>query len=143
MADATQAKARKAIRKAQSDFERSQERHEQIREKRREIGILLMTGVAHDATIFAVLVIAINVAKMYRLNCVQNAPQVRGCLSRDILTLRRADCLNARGVPVPVESGQPGRSRFTELSEWLWSPTAEHPARQGVKQAGESLPAAD
>ena len=36
MADAAQAKARKAIRKAQSDFERSQERHEQIREKRRE-----------------------------------------------------------------------------------------------------------
>ena len=34
MADAAQVKARKAIRKAQSDFERSQERHEQIREKR-------------------------------------------------------------------------------------------------------------
>jgi hypothetical protein len=34
MADAAQAKARKAIRKAQSDFERSKERHEQIREKR-------------------------------------------------------------------------------------------------------------
>jgi hypothetical protein len=34
MADAAQTKARKAIRKAQSDFERSQERHEQIREKR-------------------------------------------------------------------------------------------------------------
>jgi hypothetical protein len=36
MTDAAQAKARKAIRKAQADFERSQERHEQIREKRRE-----------------------------------------------------------------------------------------------------------
>jgi hypothetical protein len=36
MADAAQAKARKAIRKAQSDFERSEERHKQIREKRRE-----------------------------------------------------------------------------------------------------------
>ena len=36
MADAAQAKARKVIRKAQADFERSQERHEQIREKRRE-----------------------------------------------------------------------------------------------------------
>jgi hypothetical protein len=32
MADAAEAKARKAIRKAQADFERSQERHEQIRE---------------------------------------------------------------------------------------------------------------
>jgi DNA-directed RNA polymerase specialized sigma24 family protein len=36
MADAAQAKARKAIRKAQADFERSQEWHEHIREKRRE-----------------------------------------------------------------------------------------------------------
>jgi DNA invertase Pin-like site-specific DNA recombinase len=36
MADAAQVKARKAIRKAQSDFERSQERHEQIRENRRK-----------------------------------------------------------------------------------------------------------
>jgi DNA invertase Pin-like site-specific DNA recombinase len=36
MADAAEAKARKAIRKAQSDFERSQERHEQIREARRK-----------------------------------------------------------------------------------------------------------
>jgi DNA-directed RNA polymerase specialized sigma24 family protein len=36
VADPVQAKARKAIRKAQSDFERSQDRHEQIREKRRE-----------------------------------------------------------------------------------------------------------
>jgi hypothetical protein len=34
MAQDAQAKARKAIRKAQSEFERSQERHEQIREKR-------------------------------------------------------------------------------------------------------------
>jgi hypothetical protein len=34
MAQDAQAKARKAIRKAQADFERSQERHEQIREKR-------------------------------------------------------------------------------------------------------------
>lgn len=36
MADAAEAKARKAIRKAQADFERSQERHEQIREARRK-----------------------------------------------------------------------------------------------------------
>jgi hypothetical protein len=36
MADLAQDKARKEIRKAQSDFERSQERHEQIREKRQK-----------------------------------------------------------------------------------------------------------
>jgi serine/threonine protein kinase len=107
------------------------------------IGILLMTGIAHDATIFAVLVIAINVAKMYRLNCVQNAPQVRGCLSRDILTLRRNDRLCIREVPAPLESDQPARSRFARLSEWLWSPTAGHPGRRGAKSTGESLPATD
>jgi hypothetical protein len=57
------------------------------------IGILLNAGVAHDAALFAALVVFINVAKMYRLNCVHFAPQVRGCLSRAILTLRRADRL--------------------------------------------------
>jgi DNA-directed RNA polymerase specialized sigma24 family protein len=36
VADDAQAKARKAIRRAQSDFERSQERHDQLREARRE-----------------------------------------------------------------------------------------------------------
>ena len=107
------------------------------------IGILLMTGVAHDETIFAVLVIVINVAKMYRLNCVENAPQVRGCLSRDILTLRRADKLRARGIPAPVEPDQPDRSRFAALSGWLWSPTGKHVGQRSAKPPGESLPAAD
>lgn len=36
MADDAQAKARKAVRRAQTDFERSQERHEQVREARRK-----------------------------------------------------------------------------------------------------------
>lgn len=36
MADDAQVKARKAIRRAQSEFERSQERHEQVREARRK-----------------------------------------------------------------------------------------------------------
>lgn len=107
------------------------------------IGILLMTGVAHDAGIFAVLVVVINVAKMYRLNCVENAPQVRGCLSRDILTLRRASRLRARGVPAPVESDQPGRTRLAKLSEWLWSPAGEHANHGGTGSTGESLPATD
>jgi len=89
------------------------------------IGVLLMAGLAHDATIFAVLVVAINVAKMYRLNCIQNAPQVRGCLARDILTLRRADELRARGVPAPIEDDDQDRSRLALLlSEWFWTPTA-------------------
>jgi len=36
MADAAKAKASKAVRRAQTDFERSQERHEQVREVRRK-----------------------------------------------------------------------------------------------------------
>jgi serine/threonine protein kinase len=108
------------------------------------IGILLMTGLAHDETIFAVLVIVINVAKMYRLNCVETAPQVRGCLSRDILTLRRADELRVRGIPAPVDSGLPNRSRFASLSRWLWTPAGKHADRRRTKPAtGDSVPVAD
>ncbi len=36
MADSAQAKARKAARRAQSDFERSQRQHERVRETRRK-----------------------------------------------------------------------------------------------------------
>lgn len=104
------------------------------------IGILLITGLAHDEAIFAVCVIVINVAKMYRLNCVENAPQVRGSLSRDILTLRRAEELRARGIPAPVDFGQADRPRFSRLSRWLWLP-ADPPLARG--SARDSLPAAD
>jgi serine/threonine protein kinase len=54
------------------------------------IGALLLADRAHDAWLFAILVVAINVLKMYRLNCIFFAPQVRGWLGRDILTMRRA-----------------------------------------------------
>ena len=53
------------------------------------IGFLLNAGIAQDAGIFAVLVCITNVFKIYRLNCVRLAPQVRGWLSRSVLTLRR------------------------------------------------------
>jgi serine/threonine protein kinase len=108
------------------------------------IGVLLMTGLAHDETIFAVLVIVINVAKMYRLNCVETAPQVRGSLSRDILTLRRADELEARGVPAPVDAGPLYQSRFACISRWLWTPSGKHASRRREQPAtGDSLPATD
>lgn len=58
------------------------------------IGVLLLTDVAHDEAIYAGLVVAINVVKMYRLNCIKLAPQVRGSLSRDILTIRRSKKLS-------------------------------------------------
>jgi serine/threonine protein kinase len=53
------------------------------------IGFLLNLGIAQDAGIFAVLVCITNVFKIYRLNCVRLAPQVRGWMSRSVLTLRR------------------------------------------------------
>jgi serine/threonine protein kinase len=53
------------------------------------IGFLLNFGVAQDAGIFAVLVCITNILKIYRLNCVRLAPQVRGWMSRSVLTLRR------------------------------------------------------
>jgi serine/threonine protein kinase len=53
------------------------------------IGFLLNRGIAQDAGIFAVLVCITNIFKIYRLNCVRLAPQVRGWLSRSLLTLRR------------------------------------------------------
>lgn len=83
------------------------------------IGILLVAGVAHDEAIYAVLVVVINIAKMYRLNCIELAPRVRGCLSRDILTLRRADHL-----PRPLANGV-GSHRWTlveRIYKWLWTP---------------------
>jgi serine/threonine protein kinase len=106
------------------------------------IGILLLTGLARDAAIFAVCVIVINVAKMYRLNCVESAPQVRGCLSRDILTLRRADELQARGVPAPVEFEQHYRRPWDRLSRWLWAPVGSRiPAAE--PKTGDSLAATE
>src|ERR1700722_3650634 len=66
------------------------------------VGILLLTKVAHDEKVYAGLVVATNVLKMYRLNCVKLAPRVRGNLLRDIFTIERHDRLVARGVsPTP------------------------------------------
>jgi hypothetical protein len=62
------------------------------------VGVLLLTDVAHDDRIYAYLVVCINLLKMYRLNCVEKAPHVRGSLSRGILTLRRATRLEQTGV---------------------------------------------
>jgi hypothetical protein len=44
----------------------------------------------------AILVVMINLGKMYRLNCTKTSPQVRGNLARDFLTLRRVAEVDAR-----------------------------------------------
>jgi hypothetical protein len=66
------------------------------------IGVLLITKVAGDEEVYAGLVVAINVLKMYRLNCVKLAPRVRGTLLRDIFTICRDQRLGAPGVPEPA-----------------------------------------
>ena len=54
------------------------------------IGFLLNAHVAHDAGVYAGLVVFINIEKVYRLNCVTHSPKVRGWLAHATLTLRRA-----------------------------------------------------
>lgn len=65
------------------------------------IGVLLLLKAAHDERWYAAFVVAINIFKMYRLNCVKLAPKVRGLLLRDIFTLCRVSHLDARGVQAP------------------------------------------
>jgi hypothetical protein len=65
------------------------------------VGVLLLTNEARDERVYAGLVVAINVFKMYRLNCVKLAPSVRGNLLRDIFTICRAQQLARDKVPVP------------------------------------------
>jgi hypothetical protein len=70
------------------------------------IGILLLTKVAHDEGVYAALVVAINVFKMYRLNCVKLAPLVRGNLLRDIFTIVREERLESLGVERPTADAE-------------------------------------
>lgn len=108
------------------------------------IGVLLLVGTAQDEGIFAVLVVVINVAKMYRLNCVELAPQVRGCLARDILTLRRDD---RQPRPLPEKLGKYEWKRIghewktiERIYDWWWKPPKggeQLPSPSGVA-AGEA-----
>lgn len=70
------------------------------------IGVLLLTKVGHDEKVYAGLVVAINVFKMYRLNCVKLAPRVRGNLLRDIFTIERHERLSTLGVAPTPRSDQ-------------------------------------
>jgi hypothetical protein len=71
------------------------------------VGVLLLTDVAHDERVFAYLVVFVNLAKMYRLNCVETAPQVRGALGRAILTLRRSELLDRGPTGTPAVDALP------------------------------------
>jgi hypothetical protein len=66
------------------------------------VGALLLFKVAHDEKVYAGLVVAINVLKMYRLNCVKLAPRVRGNLLRDIFTICRDQRLVVLGIGPPA-----------------------------------------
>jgi hypothetical protein len=99
------------------------------------IGTLLKLDIAKDESIFAVLVIIANVVKLYRTNCVETAPQVRGCLARAILTLRRANqLLPANEIREPKIS-RPRRGPFAAISKWWWeSPSNRHRRRHRWQQ---------
>jgi serine/threonine protein kinase len=88
------------------------------------IGVLLIDGVAHDEGVYAVLVVVINIAKMYRLNCIELAPRVRGCLSRDILTLRRAD---RQPRPLAERVGSYRWPFAGRIYNWWWTPAGGVP----------------
>jgi serine/threonine protein kinase len=94
------------------------------------IGLLLTTGKAEDEKVFAVLAIVANIVKLYRTNCVETAPQVRGCLSRAFLTLRRAARLEAEGS---FAASERDRNRWRErLVDWWWDPRlAAEPSSPG------------
>jgi serine/threonine protein kinase len=55
------------------------------------IGVIVQSSDSKFIRTAAVLVCLINLGKMYRLNCVRTAPQVRGNLLRAILTIQRAE----------------------------------------------------
>jgi Protein kinase domain len=56
---------------------------------------LLWAGVAHDEWIFATLVLLMNLVKVYRINCIQEAPYMRANLDSRFFALRRRDALQA------------------------------------------------
>lgn len=108
------------------------------------IGFLFIADGApsSEKELFAYLVVVINLAKMYRLNCVELAPQVRGCLSRDLLTIRRAMRLDARGIAATARAqwyvGRfPGARR--RLQDWWWAPLS----RRVATEPGGGVPAND
>lgn len=68
------------------------------------IGFLLNAGVTAGPGLFAGLVIFVNLGKIYRINCVNEAPRVRGWLTWAILTLRRSDV--ARTLQLDADDGR-------------------------------------
>jgi hypothetical protein len=70
------------------------------------VGVLLLTKLAHDEKVYAGIVVAINVFKMYRLNCVKLAPKVRGNLLRDIFTIGRQLRLQSLGISPPADRAE-------------------------------------
>ena len=51
------------------------------------VGILLKQGLLHDEAFFALCAVAVNLLKLYRLNCLRDAPDIRGYLARALFTL--------------------------------------------------------
>ena|GEM_PF-5966950 len=91
MADATRAKASKAVRRAQADFERSQVRHEHVREARRKSFEEARAGLASRCARSA-----------RRLVCTSHESPGFSKGSRDLLLGSNESHDAGRTVPVPA-----------------------------------------
>jgi hypothetical protein len=72
------------------------------------IGALTETGLAHDIWVYAVVVIAVNMLKLYRSNCGKLAPALRASLSHAFVTGERLDALHHRLVEERTAMGLVG-----------------------------------
>jgi hypothetical protein len=58
------------------------------------IAALVRLGLAHDVWVYALVVIALNMVKLYRSNCGKLAPGVRASLRRALVTGERLEALD-------------------------------------------------
>lgn len=72
------------------------------------IGLLTEVGLAHDIWVYAVVVIAVNMLKLYRSNCGKLAPALRAALSHAFVTGERLDALDSRRVNRMTATGLVG-----------------------------------
>jgi len=108
------------------------------------VGGFIVAGLARDGMIYAVLAVVANIWMVYPIKCVARAPELRGSLARDILTLRRAAQLERRGVLAPqedvVQGPAPDEGRFAQLHAWWWEPLRPRAAKPGVGSETEPEP---
>jgi serine/threonine protein kinase len=76
------------------------------------IGALTEVGLARDIWVYAVVVIAVNMLKLYRSNCGKLAPALRAALSHAFVTGERLDALERRRTMRLTAAGLVGPPRL-------------------------------